>query len=136
MTPWRLTGRRAIPIWNHRQRYIISLLALTINSLKFKKKNSSQFNRQKKLTDETSSGKTKIIRKEKHHATSTANVTIMWCLYQSPYRYKMTAASKNAAKMSKINIPADMINCSILSASNQPAFCSQLLVAFFPFFPK
>lgn len=61
------------------------------------------------LTEETSSGRIKIIRNEKYQATRTATVTIIWCLSQFPYLYSKPAAKQNVTTTSVKSGPSVMI---------------------------
>ena len=62
------------------------------------------------LTEETSSGRIKIIRNEKYQATRTATVTIIWCFSQFPYLYSKPAAKQNVTTTSVKSGPNVMIN--------------------------
>lgn len=61
------------------------------------------------LTEETSSGRTKIIRNEKYQATRTATVTMIWCFNQFPYLYSKPAAKQNVTTTSVKSGPNVMI---------------------------
>ena len=59
---------------------------------------------------ETSNGSTKMIRKEKYQATSTAMVTTKCCRNQFPYEKSRAPDKTNVAMTSKTKTPADILN--------------------------
>lgn len=50
-----------------------------------------------------SSGNANIIKKLKYQAISTVKVTIMWCLNQLPYLYKMLDVSTKESNIFEIS---------------------------------